>query len=195
MRLTTLIREARACTTCAADLPGEPRPLLQGSAISRVLIIGQAPGKLADASGVPWDDPSGRRLRDWLGLDDDAFYDANLIALLPMGLCYPGKGKSGDAPPRPECAPQWHERLLAGFKNVGLTIYIGKYAFAEYLADGGFESITEAVGGYKRLLPDRIALPHPSPRNNIWLKKHEWFERDVVPKLRRRVAKLRREAG
>lgn len=190
MRLTTLMRQVRGCRTCAADLPGEPRPLLQGSADSRVLIIGQAPGAKADASGVPWDDASGRRLREWMGVDDDAFYDAGLVALLPMGFCYPGKGKSGDAPPRPECALQWHARLLAGFEKVELTVYIGKYAQAAYLAEEGFASITEAVGGYKKLLPDRIALPHPSPRNNIWLKKHAWFARDVLPRLRRRVAKL-----
>lgn len=186
MKLPTLLKKARGCQACAAHLPGPPHPLLQGDTESRVLVIGQAPGIVAHQSGVPWDDRSGQRLRAWLGTTDEQFYDPKQVALMPMGFCYPGKGRSGDAPPRPECEPLWHPPLLEAFVNVKLTVYLGKYAFARYLADE-FSTITEAAHGYHKMLPKRIALPHPSPRNNLWLKKHPWFEADVLPQLRRRV--------
>jgi len=189
MRLTTLIKDARACTVCQDHLPLGPRPLFQISRNARVLIIGQAPGTAAHASGIPWDDPSGRRLRGWLGIDDAAFYDANHIALMPMGFCYPGKGKSGDLPPRPECAPLWHEKMLAAMPGIALTIYIGRYAIDHYLP-GRYDTITAAAQDYAALLPKQIALPHPSPRNNIWLKKNSWFEKDVLPRLKRRVRRV-----
>lgn len=187
MRLPVVIREARACRVCEADLPEGPRPLVQGSSASGVVIIGQAPGAAAHASGVPWDDRSGERLRDWLGVTHDQFYDARVMALMPMGFCYPGTGRSGDLAPRPECAPLWHDRMLRAFKSVRLTVIVGKYAFARYLG-AEYGSITDAARSHRDLLPSRIALPHPSPRNNIWLKKNPWFERDALPRLRARVA-------
>lgn len=185
-----IITEARACTLCAEHLPNAPRPLLQGSRRSRMLIIGQAPGQKAHDSSTPWDDASGRRLRDWLQLSDEQFYDPGLVALMPMGFCYPGKGKSGDNPPRPECAPQWHPRLIKAMPNVRFTVLIGQYALAHYLP-GRYQTTTDAVRDYKTLLKDNtIALPHPSPRNNIWLKKNPWFERDVLPVIRRSMHRL-----
>ena len=192
--LSVLLDEARACRICEADLPRGPRPLLQGSATARILIVGQAPGAEAHTSGVPWDDRSGRRLRDWLGLDDAQFYDARLVGLMPMGFCYPGRGRSGDLPPRAECAPQWHGRLIAAFRGVRLTIFVGRHAFSRYLASD-HPSLTDAVAAHDDLLPDRVALPHPSPRNNVWLARHAWFERDVLPALRARIATLATKTG
>lgn len=186
MKLPILLEQARACRVCEEHLPEEPRPLLQGSTKSRILIIGQAPGKATHDSGIPWDDRSGVRLRDWLGLTDEQFYNPDLVAFLPMGLCYPGKARSGDAPPRPECAPLWHPPLLEAWAHVKLTLILGKYAHDRYLRES-FATITDAVYGYDTLLPQRLALPHPSPRNNLWLKKHPWFTDDVLPKLKKRV--------
>lgn len=186
MKLELLINEARSCRICEPHLPRGCRPLLQGSAGSRMVVIGQAPGAAAHESGVPWDDRSGQRLRSWLGVSDAEFSDPDLVALLPMGFCYPGTGSGGDLRPRPECAPEWHERLLAGFESVSLTIIIGKWAFERYLGDE-YGTLTDAVRACDDLLPGRIALPHPSPRNNIWLKKHPWFEGEVLPALRARV--------
>jgi uracil-DNA glycosylase len=189
MRLQQLIKEVKACDECASALPHGCRPLIQGSTSSRMLIIGQAPGAAAHASGIPWDDRSGARLRAWLGITSDEFYDAQWVALMPMGFCFPGTGKSGDMKPRRECAPLWHDRLLHGFQGVDLTILVGRYAFDQYLSEE-FASLTDAVGGWGQLLPSRVALPHPSPRNNRWLGKHPWFENEVVPALRRRVRGL-----
>ena len=186
MKLQQIITEARSCRICEPHLPHGCRPLIQGSAQSRIVVIGQAPGAAAHESGVPWNDRSGERLRSWLGVSDDEFYDPKLIALLPMGFCYPGTGTSGDLRPRPECAPEWHERLLSGFKSVSLTVITGKYAFDRYLGDE-FDTLTESVHAYADLLPVCIALPHPSPRNNIWLRNHPWFEREVLVALRARV--------
>ncbi|MEZ6234929.1 MAG: uracil-DNA glycosylase family protein [Phycisphaerales bacterium] len=192
MRLPQLLADARACTTCAAQLPHEPRSLLQAAPSSRILIIGQAPGAAAHASGIPWDDRSGQRLRDWLALTPEQFYDPRLVALMPMGFCFPGSAtsragaKSADLAPRAECAPQWHPPLLAALKRVELTIYLGQYAFARYLADE-FDTITAAARAFTTLLPTRLALPHPSPRNNLWLKKHPWFEAEALAAIRTRV--------
>ncbi len=186
MRLKVLLDEVRACTICAPDLPNDPNPLVQGSARSRLLIIGQAPGAAADKTGVPWDDRSGDRLRDWLGLSPDAFYDEQRVALMPMGFCFPGKGRSGDLAPRPECAPQWHQSLLNEFTGVRFTIFVGQYAFKRYLADQ-YTSLTSATQAHSDLLPKRIALPHPSPRNNIWLRRNPWFEEECLPALQKRV--------
>lgn len=186
MQLQTLLRQARACCVCAPHLPGEPNPLLQGSAEARILVIGQAPGRVADRTGIPWDDQSGSRLREWMGLTDEQFYDPDLVALLPMGLCYPGKARSGDAPPRPECAPLWHPPLLEAWQGVSLTVYIGRYAIEHYFGKR-FKTLTEAVRAHGDLMPQRIALPHPSPRNNIWLKKNPWFGDDVLPDLQKRI--------
>jgi len=187
-----VIREARACEVCTPHLPLGPRPLLGGNTRSRVVIIGQAPGRLAHESGVPWDDPSGQRLRSWLGVDDETFYDESRFALMPMGFCFPGTGKSGDMAPRLECAPLWHDRMLESLKSVELRVYIGKYAIDAYLNRDGkrFGSVTDAVRAWDALLPGEIVLPHPSGRNNIWLKKNPWFAKKTLPALRRRVARL-----
>ena len=187
MKLQQLMREVRGCAACGDALPLGPKPLVQGSERSRVLIIGQAPGLAAHTTGIPWDDPSGNRLRDWLGVTDAVFYDPAVLALMPMGFCYPGKRGSGDAPPRPECAPMWHDRLLRQWEDVRLTVIIGRYAIDRYVPNR-FEGVTPAVRAFAELLPDRIVLPHPSPRNNIWLRKNPWFEREALPALRRAVS-------
>lgn len=184
-----LLGEVRACTVCA-DLPEGPRPIVQFSAEARIVIIGQAPGRRVHASGIPWDDPSGTRLRDWLGVDEATFYDPTQLALIPMGFCFPGTGTSGDLPPRPECAPLWHDRLLGHLpegRGEVLTILLGQYALARYAP--GFSSVTAAVEAWPELLPDRIALPHPSPRNNRWLSRNPWFATATIPALRDRVAR------
>lgn len=181
-----ILKEVRACRVCEASLPNDPRPLLAASASSRIVIIGQAPGRMAHETGVPWNDASGKRLREWLGVTDEQFYDERLIALVPMGFCYPGKSKGSDMAPRPECAPLWHPLILPKLTKVQLTIYIGNYPFSRYLADEA-ESLTDGVRAAKRLLPTRILLPHPSPRNQMWLAKNRWFVQDTLPMLRRRV--------
>lgn len=184
--LPALLREVRACTLCAAHLPHGVRPVLQASATARLLIAGQAPGRKVHESGIPFDDASGERLRAWLGLDRDTFYDAARVAIVPMGFCYPGKGKSGDLPPRPECAPTWLPQLLPQLRDVRLTLAVGQYAQAWHLP--GAASLTEAVLDWRAQWPRLVALPHPSPRNNLWLKRNPWFERELVPALRDRVA-------
>lgn len=184
-----ILKEARHCRVCEQVLPNEPRPLLAASGSSRMVIIGQAPGRVAHETGIPWHDASGKRLREWLGVSDEQFYDASLIALVPMGFCYPGTSKGGDLAPRPECAPLWHPRILPMLARVELTIYIGSHPFARYLSDVA-ESLTEGVRAAKSLLPTRILLPHPSPRNQRWLAKNPWFAHDVLPALRARVKSL-----
>ncbi len=184
-----LLADVRACTICAEALPHGPRPVVQMSRSSRVLIVGQAPGRRVHESGVPFDDPSGDRLRDWMGVTREQFYDDRLVAILPMGFCYPGSGRSGDLPPRPECAPAWREPLLAQLKNVELTIVLGRYALAYHLPRAG-KSVTEAVLAWREHWPHVVPLPHPSPRNRAWFKRNPWFESELIPKLRRRVRKL-----
>ena len=184
-----LLTDIRACEICAASLPAGPRPVLQAHPDARILIAGQAPGRRVHESGVPFDDPSGVRLRKWLGLERDAFYDPKLVAILPMGFCYPGTGKSGDLPPRKECAPAWREELLALLSNIELTLVLGTYAQAYHL-DGGATTVTAAVKDWKSHWPDVLPLPHPSPRNQAWFKHNPWFAADVLPALRARVAEL-----
>lgn len=184
--LPTLLRDIRACTLCAAHLPHGPRPVLQAGASARLLIAGQAPGRKVHESGIPFDDASGERLRGWLGLDRATFYDAARVAIVPMGFCYPGKGKSGDLPPRPECAQAWQAKLLPHLREVRLTLAVGQYAQAWHLP--GAASLTDAVAAWRAQWPRLVALPHPSPRNNLWLKRNPWFERELVPALRERVA-------
>ena len=185
--LPALLTQVRACTLCAAHLPLGPRPVLQLHASARLLIVGQAPGRKVHASGVPFDDASGERLRDWLGLTPKQFYDARQVALLPMGFCYPGTGKSGDLPPRPECAPAWRGPLLSQLKKIQLTVVIGQYAMAHHLPhERG--SLTDTVQAWRNHWPNVVPLPHPSPRNNVWLKRNPWFDRDLLPLLRVRVA-------
>lgn len=185
---TALLEEVRACDRCAPHLPAGPNPVLQVHPEARILIAGQAPGRRVHESGVPFDDPSGDRLRDWLGIDRDTFHDARRIAILPMGFCYPGTGRSGDLPPRPECAPAWREALLDHLREVQLTLVIGAWAQAYHL--DGEAPVTERVRAWRERWPAMLPLPHPSPRNRIWLRRNPWFEREVLPALRTRVAEL-----
>ena len=185
-----LIAEVRDCRLCAADLPLGPRPILQVHADARILIAGQAPGSKVHRSGVPFDDASGDRLRDWMGIDKAMFYDATRIAILPMGFCYPGTGKSGDLPPRPDCAATWRARLLARMPDVELTLVVGQYAQAWHLKDGVKANLTDTVLAWRDHWPRALPLPHPSPRNNIWLKRNGWFESEVVPALRKQVREV-----
>jgi uracil-DNA glycosylase len=182
-----LISEISRCTLCAHALPHPPRPVVEASATSRILIIGQAPGRKVHESGVPWDDQSGKELRRWLGVDEGRFYDTRLFALVPMGFCFPGKGPSGDLPPRPECAPRWHAPLLNRMKSVRLTILIGAYSQKYYLKDSVYPTLTETVKNALDYLPAYLPLVHPSPRNKIWMKRNPWFETDLVPEIRKRV--------
>ena len=184
--LPALLTQVRACTLCAAHLPVGPRPVLQMHASARLLIAGQAPGRKVHASGIPFDDASGERLRAWLGISRETFYDAAQVAILPMGFCYPGTGKAGDLPPRPECAPAWRSALLAQLEQLQLTLVIGQYAQAFHLP-AARGTLTEAVQGWQQREPSVIVLPHPSPRNNIWLKRNPWFEAELLPWLRQRV--------
>jgi uracil-DNA glycosylase len=186
--LDALLREIRACTLCAAHLPLGPRPVLRASTTATVLIVGQAPGTRVHATGVPWNDPSGDRLREWMGLDRERFYDSARIAIVPMGFCYPGKGTSGDLPPRPECAPTWHPRLRALLPSVRLTLLVGRHAQRGYLAGRCRPTLTDTVRAHADYAPDVLPLPHPSPRNIGWLQRNPWFAREVVPSLRRRLA-------
>ena len=188
--LQKLLIEIRDCRECESDLPCGPRPILAAHQDSRILIIGQAPGKRVHESGVAWDDPSGERLRDWMGLKPAQFYDETNIAIVPMGFCYPGTGKSGDLPPRSECAPLWHDRLLAKLPNVKLTLLIGNYAQRSRLGEQRKETLTATVQAWKEFRPACLPLPHPSPRNNIWISKNPWFADEVLPYLKSRVKRL-----
>jgi uracil-DNA glycosylase len=187
--LLALVEEVSACRHCAAHLPHEPRPVLRVASSARLLIIGQAPGTKVHASGIPWDDASGERLRDWMGLDKERFYDTRNIAIMPMGLCYPGKGRSGDLPPRPECAPLWHARVLQQLPAVELILLVGSYAQQYYLQDG-YRSLTERVQHWRDFAPRYLPLVHPSPRNRLWLARNPWFEEELVPVLRARVRQI-----
>jgi uracil-DNA glycosylase len=186
----SLQKEVRACTLCAAYLPLGPRPILQIHGDAQILIAGQAPGRKVHASGIPFQDASGDRLRQWMGVDAATFYDPKKIAILPMGFCYPGAGKSGDLPPRPECAPAWRMKLMALLCEVKLTLVIGRYAQAWHLGEHQRPTLTDTVQAWREYWPSNLPLPHPSPRNNIWLKRNPWFEREVLPALRRRVRQL-----
>lgn len=184
-----LLREVRGCTLCAKHLPLGPRPVVQADPAARILIAGQAPGRRVHETGIPFNDPSGDRLRQWMGLGREAFYDPRLVALLPMGFCYPGAGAGGDLPPRPECAPAWRERLLGHLKLIELTLVIGAYAQAWHLG-GKARNVTETVRAWREEWPRVVPLPHPSPRNIRWFAANPWFERRVLPALRRRVAEV-----
>lgn len=182
-----LLTEIRNCIVCAEYLPLGPRPIVSAHQKAKIAIIGQAPGKKVHETGVPWNDPSGKQLRKWLGVSDEVFYDDTKIALVPMGFCYPGKGKSGDLPPRPECARLWHKPLLKEMPDLKLTILIGQYAQHHYLGHKKEKNLTETVKNFKNYLPDYFVLPHPSPRNRFWLSKNKWFEEEVLPKLKNEV--------
>jgi uracil-DNA glycosylase len=189
-----LLKEVRACRHCEARLPFPPRPVLRASASARLLIVGQAPGTRVHATGIPWNDPSGDRLRQWLAVGREFFYDEKQVAIIPMGFCYPGKARSGDLPPRPECARLWHERLMACLPNVALTLLIGRYAQHHYLP-GPVRSVTEVVRGWRQQLPAYFPTPHPSPRNQMWLRRNAWFEQEAVPALQRRMQELFPDSG
>ena len=187
--LIQLIDEVKACRRCEAELPLGPNPVFRVSETARLLVIGQAPGTKVHKTSIPWNDPSGDRLRNWLDMDRDTFYDAHKIAIMPMGFCYPGKGKSGDLPPRPECAPTWHQALLKLMPEIRLTLLIGQYAQKYYLKDN-YKTLTERVKNWQDCLPTMFPLPHPSPRNTLWLRKNPWFEEDVIPSLREQINKV-----
>lgn len=187
--LTHLLSEIAACTVCKQHLDHGPRPIVQAGSHARIVIIGQAPGRRVHESGVPWDDPSGRTLRRWLNLTDKEFYDPNIVALVPMGFCYPGSASSGDKPPRPECAPLWHERLLGELPDSRLDIIIGTYAQKRYIPDRK-KTLTATVANWTEYLPGRVVLPHPSPRNQHWLTKNPWFETQTLPAVQQRIAEF-----
>ena len=188
--MNTLLKDIRACSICNEHLPLGPRPIAVAHPKAKIVIIGQAPGTKVHKTGIPWDDSSGKQLRKWLNVSDDLFYDERLIAIVPMGFCYPGKGKGGDLPPRPECAPQWHKALLHKMPKLELIILIGMYAQKYYLKEKASRTLTETVKNYKDHLPSYFTLPHPSPRNRFWLSKNPWFEKEIVPELKRQIAGL-----
>ena len=187
---TLLFGEISRCTVCASHLPLGPRPVLQFSETSRILIIGQAPGTKVHVSGIPWQDDSGDHLREWTGLDRDDFYDATKVALVPMGFCYPGKAAGGDAPPRPECAPRWHERILKLLPTDRLTLLVGSYAQEYYLPKTAGKTLTDRVRGFDRFAPNIFPTPHPSWRSVGWQKRNPWFDAELLPALR---AAIRRQ--
>lgn len=188
--LEGLLQQIRSCRMCEDHLPHGPRPVLHASAAARLLIVGQAPGTKVHASGIPWDDQSGKRLRRWLGLEPEVFYDETKVAIVPMGFCYPGKGKSGDLPPRRECAQHWHQKVRALLPNIQITLLIGKYAQDHFLGASAKGNLTETVAAWHEYLPDYLPLPHPSPRNDFWLRRNPWFETDTVPFLQQSVQQL-----
>ncbi len=185
-----LLSDIRNCEVCTAHLPLGPRPIVAAHPDAKILIIGHAPGTKVHETGIPWDDQSGKQLRKWMGVTDETFYDETKIAQMPMGFCYPGKGKSGDLPPRPECAPQWHKLLLEKLTSIELTILIGQYSQRYYLGNRMEKNLTETVRNYGNYAPEYFVLPHPSPRNRFWLSKNLWFETEVVPKLQERIESL-----
>ena len=189
--LGALLEEVRACRICEADLPLGPRPVLRAHQDAPILVVGQAPGTRVHATGIPWNDPSGKRLRAWLGVDDETFYDPRRFAIIPMGFCYPGRHpRGGDLPPRPECAAQWHAALLAQLPKRRLTLLIGDYAQRYYLGKERKKTLTGTVRAWESYLPGFIPMPHPSPRNTRWLQINAWFEAEVIPYARKRVRTL-----
>ena len=188
--LESLLEQVRACRICEEHLPLGPRPVLAASSTAKLLIVGQAPGTKVHASGIPWDDQSGKRLRQWLGLTPEVFYDASQVAIIPMGFCYPGKGKSGDLPPRPECALHWHQRLLGQLPNIQLTLLVGKYAQDYFLGNRAKATLTDTVAAWHEYLPGYMPMPHPSPRNQFWLRRNPWFEADAIPYVQQLVQRL-----
>ncbi len=188
--MDTLLHEISQCVICVPHLQFGPRPILAAHRNSKIAIIGQAPGSKVHKSGIPWDDKSGDNLRNWMGVGKSVFYDPESIALIPMGFCYPGKGKSGDLPPRKECAPQWHNSLFKGMHQIQLILLIGKYAQDYYLSQETKSTLTETVKNFQNYLPSHFVLPHPSPRNNIWQAKNEWFRKEVIPQLQLKTQQI-----
>lgn len=190
--LDALLAAVRSCRACAAELPLGPRPILRAEATARILIVGQAPGVRVHTSGVPWDDPSGKRLRAWMGVDQETFHDASRIAIIPMGLCYPGRGNGGDLPPRRECAELWLDQLLARLPEIELTLLIGQYAQRHFLRNRRKPSLAATAMAWREYAPRYVPLPHPSPRNQPWFKRHPWFDEQLVPALQSRIRSLLR---
>lgn len=188
-RIDALLGETSTCRVCESSLPLGSRPVFRISASARILMAGQAPGLKVHESGIPWNDASGRRLREWLGVDEAAFYDVGRFAIVPMGMYYPGRGGGGDLPPRPECAPLWHDRIFSLMPRIELTILIGQYAHAKFLGTRRDPTLTDTVENWKKYAPLFFALPQPSPRSQIWLKRNTWFEQDVLPSLKDHVAR------
>lgn len=189
--LDSLLAEVRACRVCAAHLPHGPRPVLRARESARLMIVGQAPGTKVHETGIPFNDRSGDRLREWLAMDRETFYDERRIAIIPAGLCYPGRdANGGDLPPRPECAPLWHPKLRAALPNIELTLLIGSYAQKYYLGRQRKKTVGETVAAWREYLPEFLPLPHPSWRNTAWLRKNPWFEKNLVPELRKRVREI-----
>ena len=189
--LDALYAEVRACTICARHLPLGPRPIVRGAASARLLIVSQAPGTRVHMTGLSFNDRSGDRLREWLGISRTIFYDERRVAIVGMAFCYPGvDAKGGDLPPRPECAPRWHGPILERLPNIELTLLVGSYAIDYYLSVPAKRTMTETVQAWRDYLPDYLPLPHPSWRNTAWLKRNPWFEAELIPELRRRVAAL-----
>jgi uracil-DNA glycosylase len=186
-RLEALLARIRGCRLCEKHLPLGPKPVVQAGAGARLLIVGQAPGAKVHASGIPWDDASGDRLCRWLGLDRQVFLDPQQVAIVPMGFCYPGRGRGGDLPPRPECAPLWHHRVLEQLPHIELILLIGQYAQRYYLGAARKPTLTGTVAAFAEYAPRVMPLPHPSPRNTAWFQRHPWFERELLPVLRRQV--------
>jgi uracil-DNA glycosylase len=185
--LKPLVLEAKGCRSCERALPHEPRPVFRVGRRARLLIVGQAPGRRVHETGIPWNDPSGDVLREWLALDRDTFYDTSRIAIVPVGLCYPGTVAGADLPPRPECAPRWQPRFRSALPFIETTLLVGSYAQAYYLKDRKKQTLTETVRAFREYLPEFFVLPHPSWRNKGWIKKNPWFTRLVIPELRKRV--------
>lgn len=185
-----LITEIKNCKACKSFLPHNPNPILAADKQSKIIIIGQAPGRIVHETMIAWNDKSGDNLRRWMGIDKEIFYNAKIVSLIPMGFCYPGKGANGDLPPRPECAPLWHARLLERMKNVKLILLVGQYAQDYYLKENSKQSLTETVKHFRNYLPQYFPLPHPSPRNNIWQAKKKWFVSDVLPSLQKEIKKI-----
>lgn len=188
--MNKLINDIKNCKACEAHLEDGLNPVIAVGKTSRILIIGQAPGKIVHNTGIPWNDKSGDNLRHWLGIDRETFYDTKNIAIMPMGFCYPGKGKSGDLPPRPECAPLWHQKLLAWMPRIQLTLLVGQYAQNYYLGNRAKSTLTETVFHFHDYLPHYFPLPHPSPRNNIWQAKNKWFAQNVIPELQKNIQQI-----
>ena len=188
-----LLSEIRDCKVCKAHLPLEPRPILTATIKSKIILVSQAPGRKAHVENKAWDDPSGRKLREWLGVNEEVFYNPDNFAVLPMGFCFPGKGKTGDLPPRKECAPLWHSQVWEQFINVQLILLIGKYAQDQYLGEQSKKNLTENVLHFEEYLPKYFLLPHPSPVNRFWRSKNPWFEENVVVVLQELVAKILKE--
>ena len=188
--LESLLAAVRNCRACEAHLPLGPRPVVRAAVTARVLIVGQAPGLRVHATGIPWDDPSGERLRSWMGVGKDVFYDESRIAIIPMGYCYPGRGKSGDMPPRRECAELWLDHLLAKLPRIELTLLIGLHAQRHYLGGRRKSTLAETTLAWQEYAPQYIPIPHPSPRNTPWLQRNSWFEQQLLPELRTRINAL-----